>query len=107
MVWGKRCWPPERLTIAMCYTIVGYMKTATVRDLRNNYLQLIKWLAAGEHIIITRRGRPIARLTPESSPESTLADWSQSATVTRDRTQETCLSPEESGQLLRDSSGRW
>lgn len=83
------------------------MKTATVRDLRNNYLQLMEWLAAGEQIIITRRGRPIARLTPETSPQSTFTDWSESATLARDRSGEVCLSAEESGQLLRDSSGRW
>ncbi|MBT9584069.1 type II toxin-antitoxin system prevent-host-death family antitoxin [bacterium] len=83
------------------------MKTATVRDLRNNYLQLMKWLASGEQILITRRGRAIARLTPESSAESAIVDWSQSPTVARDRSGETCLSAEDSGQLLRDSSGRW
>jgi len=101
---------PQRLSIDQvdvlryCRT---YMKTATVRDLRNNYLQLMEWLAAGEQILITRRGRPIARLTPESTPESTFTDWSQSATVARDRSQEVCLSAEESGQLLKDSGGPW
>ena len=91
----------------MCYTIVGYMRTATVRDLRNHYLKLMKWIAAGEEILITKRGRPIARLTPESPATSTLIDWSQSPAVARDRSQEACLSAEESEQVLRDSSGQW
>ncbi len=83
------------------------MKTATVRDLRNNYLQLMKWLAAGEEIVITRRGRPIARLTPESTETSNTVDWSKSPAVARDRANEVCLSSDESLQVLRDASGRW
>ena len=42
------------------------MKTATVRELRNRYTQLLKWLEAGEEIRITRRGVVIARLVPEN-----------------------------------------
>lgn len=83
------------------------MRTATVRDLRNNYLTLMKWLAAGEEIVITRRGRPIARLTPESTATSAAVDWSQSPTLARDRTQEACLSVAESLEVLSDSGGRW
>ena len=83
------------------------MRTATVRDLRNNYLTLMKWLAAGEEIIITKRGRPIARLIPESPGTSTTIDWSQSPAVARDRTLEACLDSEESLQVLRESSGQW
>ncbi len=36
------------------------MKTATVRDLSNHYTKLLAWIAAGEEIIITQRGKPIA-----------------------------------------------
>ena len=43
------------------------MKTATVRELRNRYTQLLKWLDAGEEIKITRRGIVIARLVPENA----------------------------------------
>jgi len=83
------------------------MKTATLRDLRNHYSRLMKWLAAGEEIVITKRGRPIARLIPETTPVATVVDWSKSAAVTRDRSQEARLSLEESQQILRDSSGQW
>ena len=39
------------------------MKTATVRDLRNNFAMLEAWLSDGESICIEKRGVPIAMLT--------------------------------------------
>ena len=39
------------------------MKTATVRDLRNNFSKLETWLAEGEEIQIEKRGQPVAMLT--------------------------------------------
>jgi antitoxin (DNA-binding transcriptional repressor) of toxin-antitoxin stability system len=42
------------------------MKTATVRELRNRYTQLLEWIDAAEEIRITRRGIVIARLVPEN-----------------------------------------
>ena len=38
------------------------MKTATLRDLRNNFAKLEAWLAEGEEIQIEKRGQPIAVL---------------------------------------------
>ena len=38
------------------------MKTATLRDLRNNFSKLETWLAEGEEICIEKRGEPIAML---------------------------------------------
>ena len=32
------------------------MKTATVRELRNNFARLAKWIEHGEQITITRNG---------------------------------------------------
>ena len=40
------------------------MKTATVRELRNDFSKLEAWLGEGEHICIEKRGQPIAMLTP-------------------------------------------
>lgn len=42
------------------------MKTATVRDLRNNFAKLETWLEAGERVEIRRRGKPVAVLNPSS-----------------------------------------
>jgi antitoxin (DNA-binding transcriptional repressor) of toxin-antitoxin stability system len=41
------------------------MKTATVRDLRNEFGRLSKWLEKGEIVQIVKRGKPFARVVPE------------------------------------------
>jgi antitoxin (DNA-binding transcriptional repressor) of toxin-antitoxin stability system len=46
------------------------MKTATVRQLRNEFGRLAKWLAKGETIEILKRGRPVADLVPKTSGKS-------------------------------------
>jgi antitoxin (DNA-binding transcriptional repressor) of toxin-antitoxin stability system len=38
------------------------MKTASVRELRNDFARVSHWLEAGEQVEITKRGRPYARL---------------------------------------------
>jgi antitoxin (DNA-binding transcriptional repressor) of toxin-antitoxin stability system len=43
------------------------MKTATVADLRNNFARISRWIAAGEEVEITKRGKKFARLRPEAS----------------------------------------
>jgi len=48
------------------------MKTATVRDLRNNFSVLEIWLAEGEQIQIKKRGQPVAMLTAFASEAATL-----------------------------------
>lgn len=45
------------------------MKTATVRDLRNNFAVISSWLENGEEVAITRRGKKLARLVPEKKPK--------------------------------------
>jgi prevent-host-death family protein len=84
------------------------MKTATVRDLRNHYSQLLAWIAAGEEITITQRGKPVARLSPPPAPAGLeKVDWNQSAAMARDRSREIRLSASESSALLMEAGGRW
>lgn len=45
------------------------MKTVSVRDLRYDFPKVEELLRSGEEIQITKRKRPIARLTPEPGPE--------------------------------------
>jgi antitoxin (DNA-binding transcriptional repressor) of toxin-antitoxin stability system len=42
------------------------MKTATVRDLRNRFALLSRWLEKGETIEILKRGKPVAELVPKA-----------------------------------------
>ena len=83
------------------------MRTATVRDLRNHYTSLLSWVSAGEEIVITQRGKPVARLIPERPEEPRKVNWAESPAVTRDRSGERVLSAEESLDLIHDAASKW
>ncbi len=51
------------------------MKTATVRDLRNHFADLAKWIDHGEQIAITRHGKPFATLSPAKPEKPSKVDW--------------------------------
>jgi antitoxin (DNA-binding transcriptional repressor) of toxin-antitoxin stability system len=60
------------------WTYFVHMKTATLRDLRNDFAKLEAWLGEGEEIRIEKRGKPIAMLTPlkgKSSVKVTMPDF--------------------------------
>ena len=40
------------------------MKSATIRDLRNAFPTVARWIEEGESVEITRSGKPFARLEP-------------------------------------------
>jgi len=50
------------------------MKTATVADAKSRLSSLLDDVEAGEEVVITRRGRPVARLVPEPSAAAAF-DW--------------------------------
>ena len=43
------------------------MKTASVRELRNDFSRISKWLAKGQTVEIRKRGKPVADLVPKNS----------------------------------------
>jgi prevent-host-death family protein len=51
------------------------MKTATVRDLRNKFASLAKWIEHGEQITITRKGENFATLSPAAPKKPGKVDW--------------------------------
>lgn len=59
------------------------MKTATVRDLRNHYTGILRWIVSGESVQITQRGRAVPRLVPEVPGEKAEIDWNQSSAIRR------------------------
>lgn len=83
------------------------MRTASVRDLRNHYTSLLSWISAGEEIVITQRGKPIARLIPEKPEEPKKVNWADAPEVTRDRSKERMLTAQESLDLIHDAAGKW
>ena len=40
------------------------MKTVSAREANQSFAQLLKSAEAGEEIVVTKRGKPVARLTP-------------------------------------------
>ena len=60
------------------------MKTATVRDLRNEFGRVYKWLETGETVQILKRGKPFARVVPEPKPRSFLGCMAGTATLPPD-----------------------
>ena len=83
------------------------MRTATVRDLRNHYTSLLSWVGAGEEVVITQRGKPVARLIPEKPEEPKVVNWAKSPAVTRDRTGHKMLTAQESLDLIHEAAGKW
>lgn len=83
------------------------MRTATVRDLRNHYTSLLSWVSAGEEIVITQRGKPIARLIPENPDSPKKVNWATAPEITRDRSGERVLTAKESLNLMHDAASLW
>jgi prevent-host-death family protein len=78
------------------------MKTATVRELRNHYRNVLGWVEAGEEVAISKRGKVIARLVPEKL-KSKKVDWAQSAALRMERKALPVLTAAQSKSLLADS----
>jgi antitoxin (DNA-binding transcriptional repressor) of toxin-antitoxin stability system len=57
------------------------MKTATVRELRNDFGRVSKWLEKGESVQIIKRGKPFARVVPEPKSKSLLGCMEGTAKV--------------------------
>jgi antitoxin (DNA-binding transcriptional repressor) of toxin-antitoxin stability system len=43
------------------------MKSATAREVRNNFAQIAKWLKDGEQVVVTIRKKVVGRIIPEPS----------------------------------------
>ncbi len=48
------------------------MKTATIRDLRNNFAQLAGWIESGETVQLTKRGALFAQIVPVAKSQNKL-----------------------------------
>jgi antitoxin (DNA-binding transcriptional repressor) of toxin-antitoxin stability system len=83
------------------------MKTATVRDLRNSYLNIYKWIEAGEEVAISKRGTVVAVLVPQATPPVKRYDWNKSAALRCNKSKLPLLTPEQSAALLGAAQGQW
>jgi len=80
------------------------MKTTTVRELRNNYAKVLKWVSEGEEVEVTRRGKAVAKVIPVASVIPARVDWTQSAALTSLRWAAT-LTETETKEILSESQG--
>jgi len=82
---------------------MSHMKTTTVRELRNNNAQVLHWVAGGEEVTVTRRGKVVAKVVPVAPPKTRL-DWTRSAAFARPAWSRV-LTAAESASILHDSQG--
>jgi prevent-host-death family protein len=80
------------------------MKSTTVRELRNNYSKVLKWVSRGEEVEVTRRGKVVAKVIPPDSARPCEVDWTSSAALTRKPWSAT-LASDQSAAMLADSQG--
>ncbi len=60
------------------------MKTATIRDLRNEFARVSNWLDAGHTVQLLKRGKPFARVVPEPKSKSFLGSGKGTAKLSPD-----------------------
>jgi prevent-host-death family protein len=80
------------------------MKTATVRELRNHYSEILHWVGAGEEVRVSRRGKIIAKVVPVETAATGKINWAQSAALAKPSWKRK-LSAAESASVLADSQG--
>ena len=82
------------------------MKTTTVRELRNNYARVLHWVASGQEVQVTRRGKIVAKVVPAAAPAGAKVDWTLSA-ARRLAGADKPLTAKQSARLLKDAQGAW
>lgn len=60
------------------------MKTATVRDLRNEFRRISRWLEQGESVQVLKRGKPFARVVPERTAKTFVGACPSAVPLPRD-----------------------
>jgi len=82
------------------------MKTATIRDLRNSFPKVARWIEEGESVEITRSGKPFARLAPVPPSVSSKVEMPDFLARLRDQFPDETLSASEECLLDYDRGDR-
>lgn len=80
------------------------MKTTSVRELRNNYAKVLRWVSSGEEVAVTRRGKVVAKVVAPVPTQAVAVDWSQSAALNRPASSKK-LTARQSAVILAASQG--
>jgi prevent-host-death family protein len=96
---------PKRLVaVNIVLHYCSTMKTTTIRELRNNYAKVLRWVSAGEEVRVTRHGKIVARVVPPPPVSSRKLDWKESAAFNRPHWPHR-LSAVDSAAVLAESQG--
>ena len=60
------------------------MRTASVRDIRQNFPRVMAWIADGEQVAVTMRRKVVARLVPERAERRIKAPTPDFAAISRE-----------------------
>jgi len=82
------------------------MKTASVRDLRNNFARVSRWLDAGEKVEITKRGVPYAKMELTTPPAEARKHVSQMSPKERRALYRTRFGPDHTRWLKETYGGK-
>jgi prevent-host-death family protein len=71
------------------------MKTATVRELRHAFPKVLRWIEQGETVTLTKRGKPVAQVTPPPAPKPRKIQWPDIVARTKSYCGEVVLTDED------------
>ena len=80
------------------------MKSTTVRELRNNYSKVLKWVSKGEEVEVTRRGKVVAKVIPPVPAGISEVYLTNSAPLNR-KPRSATLTSDPSAAMLGESQG--
>lgn len=83
------------------------MKTASVRDLRHHFGNILTWIRDGEEVEITMRRRVVARLVPERLVKNAVVKMPCFAARLKKIHGRRTLSVATSRAILADNKGRY
>lgn len=83
------------------------MKMATVRELRQNFGSLLKWLEEGQEVGITMRRRLVARLVPEHPASRAKARTPDFLKRMRRIHGDVALDGNVAQEILEENKGQW
>jgi prevent-host-death family protein len=69
----------------MCYIKCAMTKTITLREANQKFARCVRAVEAGEEYVITRNGRPVARLTPVAGDRVLSSEQQAARLRTRER----------------------
>jgi prevent-host-death family protein len=81
------------------------MKTATVREFRHAFPKVLRWIEDGETVTLTKRGKPVAQVTPPPAAKPRKVVWPDIAARARAYSEGVRLTAKQAARIIRESRG--